>query len=316
MSYRYKVLISAPYMQPVIERFRPIFEQANVEIVLPVVHERLEEAELLQLMSDIDGVIAGDDRFTAKVIENSPRLKVLSKWGTGIDSFDKEACQKAGVAIRNTPNAFSEPVADSVLGYMLAFVRRLHWMDKQMKAGIWDKIPGRSLRECTLGIIGLGNVGKAVVRRAYGFGIRILASDPVCPPNDFLQDYNVAMVSQVELLQQADFVTTNCDLNPTSHHLMSYAQFAMMKPVAVLINTARGPIIDEAALVEALQTGKIAGAALDVFEDEPLPMDSPLRQMDNVMLAPHNSNSSPEAWENVHHNTIRNLFEVLGVSHG
>jgi D-3-phosphoglycerate dehydrogenase / 2-oxoglutarate reductase len=316
MTYRYKVLISAPYMQPVIERFRPTFEQANIEIVLPVVHERLEEAELLQIMSDIDGVIAGDDRFTAKVIENSPKLKVLSKWGTGIDSFDKEACQKAGVAICNTVNAFSEPVADSVLGYMLSFVRRLPWMDKQMKAGIWDKIPGRSLRECTLGVIGVGNVGKAVIRRAYGFGIRILAADPVCPPPEFLEQYGVTMVSHEELLRQADFVTTNCDLNPTSHHLMSYAQFTLMKPQAVLINTARGPIIDEPALVEALQSGRIAGAALDVFEDEPLPMDSPLRNMDNVMLAPHNSNSSPEAWENVHHNTIRNLLEVLGVKHG
>lgn len=313
MPYRYKVLISAPYMQPVIERFRPIFEHNNIEIVLPVVHERLEEAELLELMADIDGVIAGDDRFTARVIENSPKLKVLSKWGTGIDSFDKEACAKAGVAIRNTVNAFSEPVADSVLGYMLSFVRRLPWMDKQMKAGIWDKIPGRSLRECTLGVIGVGNVGKAVIRRAHGFGIRILGADPVCPPDDFIAQYGISMVSHEELLQQSDFVSINCDLNPTSNHLMSYPQFAMMKPTAVIINTARGPIIDEPALVEALQSGKIAGAAMDVFEDEPLPMTSPLRQMDNVMLAPHNSNSSPQAWENVHHNTIRNLLEALGI---
>lgn len=312
----YKVMISAPYMQPVIERFRHIFDEHGIELVIPVVHERMEEEELLPIIGDIDGVIAGDDRFTPKVIENAPKLKVLSKWGTGIDSFDKEACQKAGVVITNTPNAFSEPVADSVLGYMLSFARRLPWMDAQMKAGIWDKIPGRALRECTIGVIGVGNVGKAVIKRASAFGMTIIATDPIMPDNDFLKKYSVTMVSQEELLQKSDYVSTNCDLNPTSHHIMDESAFKLMKNDAVLINTARGPLIDEKALVSALQSGEIAGVAMDVFEDEPLPEDSPLRSMDNVMLAPHNSNSSPEAWEHVHHNSIRNLLRELGIKHG
>ena len=312
----YKVLISAPYMQPVIDRFRHIFDEHGIELLIPVVHERLEENELLPIIGDIDGVIAGDDRFTAKVIENAPKLKVLSKWGTGIDSFDKEACQKAGVMITNTPNAFSEPVADSVLGYMLSFARRLPWMDQQMKAGIWDKIPGRALRECTIGVIGAGNVGKAVIKRASAFGMSIIATDPIMPPDDFLKQYDVRMVSLEELLQQSDYISTNCDLNPTSHHIMDESAFKLMKNSAVLINTARGPLIDEKALVVALQSGEIAGVAMDVFEDEPLPDDSPLRSMDKVMLAPHNSNSSPEAWEHVHHNTIRNLLRELGIEHG
>lgn len=312
----YKVMISAPYMQPVIERFRHIFDEHGIELLIPVVHERLEEDELLPIIGDIDGVIAGDDRFTPKVIENAPKLKVLSKWGTGIDSFDKEACQKAGVVITNTPNAFSEPVADSVLGYILSFARRLPWMDRQMKAGIWDKIPGRALRECTLGVIGVGDVGKAVIKRASAFGMTIIASDPIVPSDDFLKKYAVTMLSQEELLQQSDYVSTNCDLNSTSHHIMNESAFKLMKNDAVLINTARGPLIDEKALAIALQSGEIAGVAMDVFEDEPLPEDSPLRKMDNVMLAPHNSNSSPEAWEHVHHNTIRNLLRELGIEHG
>ncbi len=312
----YKVLISAPYMQPVIERFRHIFDEHGIELLIPVVHERLEEEDLLPIMADIDGVIAGDDRFTAKVIENAPKLKVLSKWGTGIDSFDKAACQKAGVAITNTPNAFSEPVADSVLGYILSFARRLPWMDKQMKAGIWDKIPGHALGESTLGVIGVGNIGKAVIKRASAFGMSIIATDPVMPSEDFLEQYNVQMVSLEELLQQSDYVSTNCDLNPGSHHIMNEAAFQLMKNSAVLINTARGPLVDEKALVAALQSGQIAGAGMDVYEDEPLPENSPLRSMDNVMLAPHNSNSSPEAWERVHHNTIRNLLRELGIEHG
>ncbi|GAB5493862.1 MAG: hydroxyacid dehydrogenase [Phototrophicaceae bacterium] len=310
----YKVLISAPYMQPVIERFRPIFEKHHIDLVIPEVHERLEEDELLAIMGDIDGVIAGDDRFTAKVIQNSPKLKVLSKWGTGIDSFDKEACQSAGVAIRNTENAFSEPVADSVLGYILSFARRLPWMDTQMKAGIWDKIAGHALHESTLGVIGVGNVGKAVIKRAHAFGMTIIATDPIRPSDEFLAQYDVTMTSLDDLLKNADYVSTNCDLNPSSQHIMNAETFALMKPTAVLINTARGPLIDENALVSALQNGEIAGVAMDVFEDEPLPDNSPLRQMDNVMLAPHNSNSSPTAWEHVHHNTIKNLLDVLGLS--
>ena len=219
-------------------------------------HERLEEEELLPIIGDIDGVIAGDDRFTAKVIENAPKLKVLSKWGTGIDSFDKEACKKAGVAIANTPDAFSEPVADSVLGYILSFARRLPWMDAQMKAGIWDKIPGRALRECTLGVIGVGNVGKAVIKRASAFGMRIIGTDPITPPEDFLKQYNVRMVRLEELLEQSDYVSLNCDLNPTSHHIMDEVAFKLMKKDVVLINTARGSLVDEKALICALQSGE------------------------------------------------------------
>lgn len=308
---RFKVLITAPYIQPVIDRFRSIFNEHDIELAIPPVAERCEEEDLLQWIGDIDGVIAGDDRFTERVLQAAPRLKVISKWGTGIDSFDQEACRRLGIAIRNTPNAFSEPVADSVIGYMLSFARRLPWMDRAMKQGVWDKIPGRALGECTVGVIGVGNVGKVVVRRATAFGPRILGNDLVELPADFLQETGLDMVTKEALLGQADFISLNCDLNPTSYHLISQAELALMKPSAVLINTARGPIIDEAALIEALQKKRIAGAALDVFENEPLPPDSPLRYMDNVMLAPHNANSSPEAWERVHLNTINNLISVL-----
>ena len=307
----WKVLITAPYMQPVIDRFRPVFKQNGIDLFVPSVNERVEEEELLSWIHDIDGVICGDDRFTERVLKAAPKLKVISKWGTGIDSIDRVACRRLGIAVCNTPNAFSEPVADSVLGYILCFARRLPWMDQQMKAGIWDKIPGRSLNECTLGVIGVGDVGKAVVRRAIAFGMRVLGHDIVEMPTDFLAESGLEMVSKQELLRQADFVSLNCDLNPTSYHIMSDAEFGLVKPSSVIINTARGPLIDELALIRALQEKRIAGAALDVFEDEPLPPDSPLRQMDNVMLAPHNANSSPQAWERVHWKTINNLLNVL-----
>jgi len=298
-------------MQPVIDRFRHVLIENDVEIILPPVNERFEETDLLQCISDIDGVICGDDRFSERVLLKAKKLKVISKWGTGIDSIDKAACNQLGIAVHNTPNAFSEPVADSVLGYMLCFARNLLNMDRRMKEGMWHKVPSRALRECTLGVVGIGNVGKAVVRRACAFGMRILGNDIVEIPADFQSKTGIQMVTKEVLLPQADFISLNCDLNPTSYHLIGDVQFALMKTDAVVINASRGPVIDESSLIKALQEKRIAGAALDVFEFEPLPPDSPLRKMDNVLLAPHNSNSSPEAWERVHWNTINNLLDEL-----
>jgi D-3-phosphoglycerate dehydrogenase len=308
------ILLSAPYMLPTIDRFRPVFERYGLELILPEVNERLEEYELLAYAGSFDGAICGDDRYTARVLEAcAPRLKVISKWGTGVDSIDAFACQRLGIKLERTLNAFTLPVADSVLGYMLTFARRLPWMSAEMKSGRWQKLPGRSLSECSLGVIGVGNVGKAVIRRARGFGIHILGNDIIEIDHVFLAENGVTMTSLDTLLAGSDFISVNCDLNPTSQHLINPSSLSHVRPGAVLINTARGPIVDESALVQALQSGRLAGAALDVFEVEPLPADSPLRQMDNVMLAPHNSNSSPIAWERVHLNTIRNLLEGLGI---
>jgi len=312
----YKVLLSAPYMLPFIARFQPVFEHYSCELVIPEVNERMEADEILAYAGQFDGTICGDDRYTPEVIRQcAPRLKVISKWGTGIDSIDKEAAEALGMQVFRTTNAFTVPVSDSVMGYMLAFARRQPWMDDEVKSGKWTKIPGRALSECTLGVIGVGYIGKAVLRKAHAFGMKLLATDIVEVPSDFLQQVPVEMVALEELLAQSDFISVNCDLNPTSRHLLDRSAFTKMKPSSVVINTARGPIVDEYALIEALKSGHIAGAAMDVFEVEPLPEDSPLRAMENVMLAPHNSNSSPEAWEKVHWNTIRNLLVGLGIPH-
>lgn len=308
------VLFSAPYMIPFLDRFRPVFEHYGLELIVPEVHERLEETDLLRYAGRFDGAICGDDRYTARVLQAcAPRLKVISKWGTGIDSIDGQAAARLGIRVGRTPNAFTLPVADTVLAYLLAFARRLPWMDRAVKAGDWQKIPGRALHECTLGIVGVGTIGKAVARRARAFGMKILGNDIIEIDHVFLAEVGVEMTGLDDLLERADFVSLNCDLNPTSFHLMNARTLGLMRPTAVLINTARGPIVDEPALVAALESGTIAGAALDVFEVEPLPADSPLCRMDNVLLAPHNANSSPAAWERVHWNTIRNLLEGLGL---
>ncbi len=311
------VLMSAPYMIPTLDRFRPAFAHYGLDLIVAPVQERLEEEDLLRYAGKFDGAICGDDRFSERVLlACAPRLKVISKWGTGIDSIDRAAAARLGVQVRNTPNAFTLPVADSVLGYMLAFARRLYWMDRDVKAGKWQKLMGISLSECTLGVVGVGNVGKAVLRRARAFGMKLLGNDilPIAP--DFVLENGVEMTGLPDLLARSDFVSLNCDLNPTSFHLIDAAALERMKKDAILINMARGPVVEESALIAALQAGHIGGAALDVFEGEPLPAGSPLCRMDNVLLAPHNGNSSPAAWERVHWNTIRNLVDGLELDTG
>ena len=310
------VLVSAPYMIPIIDRYRALLGNYGIELVLAPVEERLNESELLAFAGKFDGTLCGDDQYTLRVLEAcAPRLKVISKWGTGIDSIDQQAAASLGVMVGRTPNAFTLPVSDTVFGYMLAFARCQPTMDRAMKQGIWKKIPGRALSECTLGVIGVGNIGKTVLRRARAFGMHLLGNDIIdiaMGQPEFIRENEVEMTGLEDLLRRSDFVSLHCDLNPTSYHLINRQTLAWMKPSAYLINTARGPIVDEPALVEALQNGSLAGAGFDVYEVEPLPKDSPLLKMDNVLLAPHNANSSPAAWERVHRNTIRNLLIGLG----
>lgn len=309
----YKVLVSAPYFIPVLNRFRASLEAKGIELIVPEVEERMEEEDLLPYMDYIDGTICGDDKYSERVLKEAKSLKIISKWGTGIDSIDQRYCKAHGIMIGNTPDAFTVPVSDTIMGYILAFARNISFMTDAMRNGIWEKIPGRALNECTIGVVGVGNIGKAVLRKAAAFGMKLICTD-IKPISHEVQDILGAQVAPLdELLAAADFVCMCCDLNETSHHLMNEETFSMMKPEAVLINTARGPVVKETALIAALQHGQIAGAGLDVFEEEPLPENSPLKQMNNVLMAPHNSNSSPHAWERIHQSTVKNLLKGLGI---
>jgi D-3-phosphoglycerate dehydrogenase / 2-oxoglutarate reductase len=308
------ILFSAPYMLPSVERFRPVFDRYRIDLILPAeVAERLEEADILKYAGQFDGAICGDDRYTERVLEVcAPRLKVISKWGTGVDSIHAETCSRLGIKLCRTPNAFTLPVADTVMGYILAFSRRQPWMDRTMKSGVWDKVPGKALHEQTLGIIGVGTIGKTLARRARAFGMKIFGTDIVEIDHVFIAETGIEITDLATLMANSDYISVNCDLNPSSYHLINAETLSFADKTAVLINTARGPIVDEPALITALQSGNLGGAALDVFEVEPLPLDSPLLKMDNVMLAPHNANSSPAAWERVHWNTVKNLLDGLG----
>jgi phosphoglycerate dehydrogenase-like enzyme len=311
---RWTVLVTAPRLVAVLDRYVAELHEAECATRVAPTRERLTEAELLPLVGDIDGFICGDDQITARVLDAARRLKVISKWGTGIDSIDVEEARRRGIAVRNTPGAFTDPVADTVLGYLLLVARQLDRHAADMRAGLWQRLPARALGETTIGIVGLGAIGMAVARRAAAFGARLLGSDAQPRPLTLLQPLGLAQVPLETLLAQSDFVTLHASLTADSDHLIDDARLRLMKPSAVLINTARGRLVDEQALVAALREGRLAGAALDVFEDEPLPETSPLRLLPNVYLSPHNANASQGAAERVHVASIRNVLQVLNVT--
>ena len=307
-----RILITAPYFHLVLDRYMPFFKDYGFEVLVPEVEERLSEGELLEVIADVDGVIAGDDAFTEKVFAAASNLKVLSKWGTGIDSFDQEAAKKYGVVITRTPGAFTVPVSDQIFAYILAFSRRVPWIDRDLKAGGWGKQKCFALSSKTIGIIGLGEIGKAVAKRARAFDAKIYGNDVVEIDANWLTENQVELSDLNELLERSDFLVLCCDLNSTSRYIIAEAELKKMKNSAYIINAARGPLIKEVALIEALKKSEIAGAGLDVFEHEPLPKDHPFLKMDNVLISPHNANSSPEHWEHVHKNTVMHMMKELG----
>ena len=308
---KWRVLITCPHLQKTIEPYRSLFAERDIEVEVPPLLQQLNEAELLEIIDRFDGVIAGDDFFTAKVLEKGKRLKIVAKWGIGLDAIDLEAAKKLGILVRNTPDVFADEVADVVLGYIVLLARGLHKLDQSVRNGGWLKIQGRSLRGKTLGVIGVGSIGQAVVQRGVALGMSVVGYDVASIPESFVQETGMTQESLELLLQVSDFISLNCNLTTSNYHLLGEKQFDLMKEGVCLINTARGPLIDETTLVKALTAGKVAGAALDVFEAEPLLMESPLRQFDNCIFGTHNASNTLEAVMRVNEMAIKNLLTGL-----
>lgn len=308
---KYRVLITCPQLQETINDYRYLFAERDVEIDVPPLTQQMSEAELLEIIEGFDGVIAGDDPFTARVLEKGKRLKTVARWGVGVDAVDLAAAQRLGIVVSNTPDVFSDEVADIVLGYIIMLARQLHQLDQSVRMVKWAKIQGVTLRGKTLGVVGMGSIGREVVRRAVAFGMVPVGHDIAEISPSFVAETGLRTVGLEELLRNSDFISLNCNLTPENRHLLSYQQFDIMKPGVHIINAARGPLIDEAALSQGLLQGKVAGAALDVFEEEPLPLDSPLRQFDNCIFGTHNGSNTREAVLRVNVLAINNLFEAL-----
>jgi D-3-phosphoglycerate dehydrogenase / 2-oxoglutarate reductase len=240
--------------------------------------------ELLALSADVAGAICSTDPFTRDVLRDSPNLQVIARVGVGIDSIDADAATEMGVAITTTPGANEETVADHAIAMMLGLLRRIPENDAGVRNGEWNRTGShtpRQLTGCTVGLIGFGHIGQLVARRLAGFDVELLVSDPALGQSESSRSVELA-----ELLAHSDIVSLHTPLIPATHHLIDQSALQLMRPHALLVNTSRGGVVDEAALIQALNEGVIAGAALDVFETEP-PVTSPLFAMSNVVVSPH-----------------------------
>jgi D-3-phosphoglycerate dehydrogenase len=305
-----KVLVTAPPMARMIDEFRPIFEKAGVEVTCPEIRQTLTEGQLVELLPSHDGWIIGDDPATRRVFEagRTGRFRAAMKWGVGVDNIDFAAAESLGIPIANTPGVFSGEVADVAMCYVIGLARELFTIDRGVKSGDWPKPAGISLAGRTVGLVGFGNVGRACRRRLEAADLRIIVYDPALS-----DDPSVDVAKWPERLGECDFLVFTCALTPRNRHMLSRSTLRDAKRGVRIVNVARGSLIDEAALAEALESGLVHSAALDVFEEEPLPAHSPLRAFPRCILGSHNASNSVDAVRRTSDRAIRALFGYLGI---
>jgi D-3-phosphoglycerate dehydrogenase len=311
-----KVLITCRQMQNVFEHFRSKFEERDLEVALPDLNgqQQFDEPQMVELIADVDGVIAGDDVISAAVMDAGRRLKVIAKWGVGVDAIDLEAAASRGIPVRNTPGVFGEDVADAALGYLLSLTRHITRIHQSVLDGGWLKIEGTRLAGKTAGVLGFGSIGKAVARRLVAFGCETLAYDAFPSALEDAGDLGVTGVSLDELLRRSEVLILCAPLTEDTHHLIDAEALAKLPDGALFVNVSRGPLVDEPALVEALRSGKVAAAGLDVFEDEPLAADNPLRQFEQCVFGSHNGSNTREGVLQCSAQAVDNLLEALAAS--
>jgi D-3-phosphoglycerate dehydrogenase len=303
-----KVAITCLQMQNDLHRHRDRLETAGYELVVPtLVGQRLETDDLVTVAAGCTGLIAGDDDLGRRSLERLSELKVLVRWGIGTDSVDFAAATDLGIVVRNTPGVFGEEVADSAFGYILNLARGHHVIDAAVRRGEWTKFEGVSLHGEALGVVGAGSIGSAVMRRGIGFGMRVLTYDP------FLTEALPAGVEQVDLprlLAESRFVVLTAPATPDTRGMINASALAQMRPEAYLVNVARGDLVVESDLIAALQSGRLAGAGLDVFQVEPLPPGNALYEL-NVVLGSHNGSNTSQGVERASQRAVDILLEEL-----
>jgi len=285
-----------------------LLESNGFEAVLNPHGRKLKPEEVVALAKGCVGIIAGTEPLTEEVLRQLPDLKAISRCGVGLDNVDTNAARKRGVAVSSTPDAPTQAVAELTLGLILNALRRISFMDRQVRGGAWSKEVGGLLSGKTVGIIGLGRVGRRVAELLEPFGVKILANEPK-PDKKWVKDNKVCLTSLEELLRESDIVTLHIPYTEQNHNLISAERVKIMKRGAILINTSRGGLVDEDALYHALKSGHLGGAALDAMETEPY--RGPLKELDNVILTPHIGSYALEARVQMEIEAARNLINLL-----
>jgi phosphoglycerate dehydrogenase-like enzyme len=274
----------------------------------------IPQPELIELLRGADAIVAASDPFDVGVFTACPDLRVVSRCGVGIDSVSLPDATAAGVIVTNTPGAITEAVGDYTFALMLGIARRIAEGDALMRSGGWGEYPGVLVWGKTLGLVGFGQIGRSVARRARGFNMRVLAYDPPAAESGSAREEfggSVEFTDLETLLRESDYVSLHAPNLPETRRMFNAERFAQMKRCAYFINTARGALVDEAALADALEQGVIAGAAVDVYEKEPCPADTPLRSAPRCLLTPHNAFNAVEAAANMSMRSAENLTALI-----
>ena len=308
---RTRVLVTCPPMLRSLDAFRPLFAARDVELTAPDVVQTLSVEELVTLVPQHDGWIIGDDPATREVFTagRAGRLRAAVKWGVGVDNVDFAACRDLGIPIVNTPHMFGAEVADVAVGYVIGLARQTFLIDREVRAGGWPKPAGISLAGKRVALLGYGDIGRNVARRLLAAEMHVVAYDPAFKPDPTAAGVETA--AWPDRLSEADFVVVTCALTPSSRHMLNAQTLASAKRGVRLVNVARGPIVDERALAEAIETGHVHSAALDVFEIEPLPSESPLRVHPRCILGTHNASNTIDAVERTSRLAIERLFGFM-----
>ena len=305
-----KILVTPNSLQP--DRKSPALEELRAfadELVFNDLGHPLSEEELIPRIQGCDGYVAGVDNVTAKVMDACPGLKVISRYGVGVDRVDLAAAAERGIIVTNTPGANAEAVGELTFALILALARQIPMLDRTLRAGQWVHANGTELKGKTIGILGLGAIGKVAARCAQGFDMDVIAYDPYIN-EEYCSAHRIRIGTLEEVLRAADVVSLHLPLMEQTRHMIGADELAIMKKGALLVNASRGGILDEDAVLEALKSGQLGGLALDAFEVEP-PEASPFFELDNVVVTPHTGAHTKEAAQNMASMAISNLKAVL-----
>lgn len=307
-----RVLVTCPPMLGLFKEFQPAFASKGLEGVPANVTQVMSQDELIEILPQYDGWIIGDDPATRRVFQAgiAGNLKAAVKWGVGIDNVDFSACKDFGIPVTNTPGMFGREVADVAITYILGLARETFRIDREIRSAHgWPKPAGISTWNKTVALVGFGDIGRQTARRMLSCDMRVIAYDPFYTPYDGI---NVEPAVWPDRIEEADYVVFTCPLTPETRGMFNRDLLSRLKPGVRVVNVSRGPIIDEAALVDALKSGLVHSAALDVFEVEPLPASSPLRGMDRCIFGSHNGSNTVDAVRRVSLLAIEKIADFLG----
>ena len=306
-----KILITASHYEELCGQAKKLLEESGHELIINKSDMPLfTYDQIVNIIGDVDAAIIGLDDWTEDVFKVAPKLKVIAKFGVGVDNIDGKAAKEYGIKVINAPGQNSNAVAELTVGYVIGLLRNIIPLHKKMENGEWVRLVGYEVKGKTVGLLGFGTIARLVAEKLRGFDVNMIAYD-LYPNEEAANALNVKLMSRKDVIKNSDIISLHIPGNQETYHLLNKETFGMMKDGAYIINAARGPVIDMEALCNALKSGKIAGAALDAFEAEPLSKDAEILKCGNVICTPHTGAETYEAYKNVSMCTARGVLDVL-----